>query len=211
MSHCQSTILGVTLPPHQKDTSQSQHYFRWHENCWGRWQGRCSLQCPNRDADAIRAGSIVHQGAFGRLKHALPITVSQGANGVRVCIYLYLTAQFLSQIANGIRQTFFVFVLFCLQDPSLPMSLYLAVAACFPCACLIAVQHSALEALLWGVVCLALSLASASLWDGFNRAKFARDCMHAKTGTSLTWLTTTHKRIFTRRWKDGNCEGFLKL
>jgi len=43
-----------------------------------------------------------------------------------------------------------------------------------------------LEALLWGVVCLALSLASALLWDGFNRAKFARDCMHAKTGTSLT-------------------------
>jgi hypothetical protein len=101
------------------------------------------LQCPNRDADAILAGSIVYQDVFGRLKYALPMTVSQGANGVRVCIYLYLTAQFLSQIANGIRQTFFVFVLFCLQDPSLPMSLYLAVAACFPCACIIAVQHSA--------------------------------------------------------------------
>ena len=92
----------------------------------------------------------------------------------------------LKPIANGKRHAFFVFMLFCLQAPSLRMGLYLAVAAFFPCACLIAVQHSALEALLCGVVCLALSLASASLWDGFNRAKFARACMHSKTGTKLT-------------------------
>ena len=204
-------ILNVTLPPNQKDTLQSQHYFRWHENCRGRWQGRCSSQCPNRDADAIRAGTIVYQDAFNRLQYAVFITVSQGTPDVQVCIYLYLTAQFSSQIANGKRQTFFVFMLFCLHAPSLRTGLYLAVAACFPCACLIAVQHSASEALLWGVVCLALSLASALLWDGFNRAKFAWACMHAKTGTSLTWLTTTYKRVFTRRWKAGNCEGFLKL